>query len=605
MPVAHWIKPNEAVNVPNRWVFLDTEAHRAEAGPGVERQTWRLAVTCYDHRRSRNAPWAPAQVERHETPESLWAYIDGRVRKHGRTIVVAHNMGYDLRISRGLTELPRLGWTMTRWQVNDRGCVIHWRHGERSLWLVDSMNWLPMSLERVGGMIGGIKPPLPGENDGEGKWWQRCESDVAILRAAWMSLLDWVATDELGNWQPTAGAMAWAEWRHRHYTDRVLVHDDDRAREAERDASYTGRCEALRHGQLSGGRWYEYDLPLAYARVALDTPVPVVLAAHWRKPRLASVLADHDSTTYLVRADIDQPMPVLAERSATGIRWPVGAFTGWYWACELRLAARHGAAIRPIEAYRYVTQPALTDWATWIIDYVEGPEGERFPLRRAAAKVWARALIGRFASRYCKWEDAGAALDEGVTIDHLVDLETGQSGRFLQVADKAYTGLEMADGAETAPAVMSLVMAEARCRLWEAMQVAGPDNVAYVDTDSVLVAAAGKAALDAAIAAGQLWGMRAKSQHAAVTVHGPRQLTIGGAPRMAGLPRQAERIGADVWAGDAWSTLEGSIRTGETDQVTVTRRLFTAGQVDNRRRHLPGGRTEPYRAGEDQAAASG
>ena len=517
----HWIKRNETSRVPNRWVFLDTEAVQ-ETEHGRTLQSWRLGVTCFDNRDTKSKIWRKPEWVYHLQPEGLWKYVSGVCRAGQRTICVAHNMGYDARISDAFRILPAMGWNLERWQVGDRSCVIRWRKNGTSLWLVDSTGWLPMSLEKVGGLVDLPKQDLPDWDASQEMWWARCHTDVAILRRAMLDCLEWVRSDDLGNWQATAGSMAWANWRHKHYTDRVLVHDNREARDAERSACYAGRCEAWKHGRLPGGKWTEWDLPLAYPRVALDTPLPTMLRSHVKHPSIKYLSGATKGVRWLCYAHVDTDVPTLPVAHNGNIVWPVGRLEGWYWDRELTVAMDNGAKVKLSEGYRYAATYALSDWATWIIDCVESND-ERFTLlQQAVAKGWARALIGRFGTRYRTWEDWGESESDDVRMGYLVDYATRTVGRTLNIGGRQYAATVETDGVESVPSIMSAIMSECRVRLWQMMNVAGLENISYVDTDSLLVNPKGSSRLRAWTADGNGWGLREKHTYSSLTVMGPR-----------------------------------------------------------------------------------
>lgn len=603
-PIAHWVKENATSRIPGRWVWLDTEATQTLVS-GVQVQQWRCGVTCFDSWESHAKHWVKPRWVYHLKPEGLWRYVDSETRKGTRTIVAAHNMGYDVRISDALHWLPALGWVLERWQVRDRSCVLRWRRDDRSLWLIDSVGWLSTSLEKVGGMIDTPKELLPEWTAPDGEWWRRCETDVAILRTAMLECLDWVRNSSLGNWQATAGSMAWANWRHCHYTDRVLVHDNDTAREAERSAAYSGRCEAWRHGDLDGAGWAEWDLPLAYARCALDTAVPTILRTHVVRPTWKYVGARGTKARWLCRAEITTEQPTLPVRADNRIYWPVGTFDGWYWDVELEMARDAGADVRLIEGWRYIAQPALAQWAAWIINVVENDDAGYSPIQRLVAKSWARALIGRFGTRYPQWEDWGPATQPEATLGVLIQAETGKVGRVLSLGGKDFAWLDEVDGMETAPAIMSAIMAECRVRLWAIMNAAGLDHIVYCDTDSVIVDMIGAGNLRKWVAEGNGWGIREKRSWATLAVMGPRQLVVGGTPRLAGVSKRAERTGPDTWAGERWEGLEAAVQAGRADRVIVRPTEWKLGGTDRRREHLVDGGTAPLRAGAPTVASDG
>jgi hypothetical protein len=588
--VDHYISANHTTRVPRRWVWLDAEAHEHETDTGAV-QTWRLAVTCFERNDTDNKHWTRPQWQTHRDPASLWAYVDKCTRRRARTVVVAHNLGYDLRITRALDLLPALGWTVYRLAVHERSISLTLRKDGRSLVLTDSMGWLPMGLEKVGGLIGERKCDLPAFSDSDDVWEERCRQDVVILREAMRDLLDWVESGDLGNWQKTGAGQAWSHWRHAHYTHRVLVHSDEVAREHEVAAMHTARCEAWRHGTLPGRLWEEWDLPLAYPMAARDLNLPTALRAYRTSPPWSWVRKAARTRRVLVRAAVTTKAPTLPVHDDGRTLWPVGQFVGTWWESELELAMEHGAKVTPLNAWTYLAAPALASWASWVVAAATDPTVTGSLVRMAAAKHMSRALIGKFAVRWTPWEEWSELPYECAPLETVYDGESGEAGKVLTIGSLSWVGWQRRYGADALPAITGAVMAEVRIRLWRAMQAAGPENVAYCDTDSVIVNRAGAARLRKWTEAGNGWGLRRKDTHMRVHILGPRQLIIDDSTRIAGVPKSAVWASRQTMTGRVWESVEAALGKGHTGEVVLRSAQWKVKGADRRREHLPRGKT--------------
>src|SRR6058998_234255 len=105
----HYLRPNESSRYPRRIIVVDAEAKVRERKTG-ETHTMRLAVASYDM-----LPKGGGTPERSETitaydPAELWAWVDKHTKSKTRTVLFAHNLAYDLRVTDGIAELARLGW---------------------------------------------------------------------------------------------------------------------------------------------------------------------------------------------------------------------------------------------------------------------------------------------------------------------------------------------------------------------------------------------------------------------------------------------------------------------------------------------------------------
>jgi len=285
-------------------------------------------------------------------------------------------------------------------------------------------------------------------------------------------------------------------------------------------------------------------------------------------------------------------MPVLPHRDSAGrISWPSGRIDGWYWQPELDLAIEHGANVFPIEQYVYEARPVLKSWAEWIIA-TQSPNNPLTPTQRAAAKHWGRALIGKFGSRNADWRSDATFEGTDLELSKEVDDRYG-IGERLTIGGRSLVSFEKTYGDNAFPALMSRVVSECRIRLWRLMSVAGLENVAYVDTDSLFTSSEGSDRLRAFTEAGSGWGLRVKVHHDKVTILGPRQLIDRDGPRVSGLPKGSELCPK---CGKYHSQMNEGFRSGagggQVSEVVSKERTFRLKPHDNRRRYLPGGLTE-------------
>jgi len=586
----YWMRRNDTSRQPNSWVVLDCEARRERTRVG-ETQTFRLAVGEWRYRIANDLPWeAPVRAE-FTTPAELWGWVNGRFRHQERTVVVAHNIDYDLSVSDALGELAALGWTVEPPMMAKGRVMFRFRKGRRRLVCVDSMNWWPWGLAQVGEALGLPKLDLPDDDDSDDGWWKRCHRDVDILAEAWGRLLEWIGAADLGTWKPTGAGQAMTAFRHRHLTHRVLVHQDDAARAAEREAAWCGRAEAWRHGKLRGGPFTEWDMTTAYCRVMEECDVPVQLVRHTTGGRLWGRSVAVSGQAGIARVRVSTETPVVPHRGAERVSWPVGTFETCLWDHELALVDEAGGTWEFVEGWIYRTAPALQAFATWCRAHLDADAGAVDPVIALAVKHFTRAIVGKFGSRYWEWEDIGAAPTPGLEFQTMSGWPEPDRHWMLFAAGRAYVQGATVESRTAVPQIWSWIQAETRVRLWRLMEAAGLDHVVYVDTDGVIVDPAGHERLLSADPA----GVRPKTEYRTVELLGTRKMILDGKLKASGIPRGAVRVGPTKWAAEVWTQPATRLLRGETDRVTIRRESFRVVPDDHRRTRIKGGRTEPIR----------
>lgn len=591
---------------PRKHVFLDTEATVRPGHGGLE-QRWALAVTTFV-KVDRKDRWQIGATTDWTDPAAMWAKIHAYALGGGRTIVWAHNLPYDLRISRALEHLPLLGYTLQGIVLERTAAWASFQYinpdtdEASTLMCCDLASWINQPLAVIAGDLEMKQLPHDFATGDPAGLLARCRQDVAITLAAVRELLTFTRTHELGPFRPTGAGQAYAAWRRRFISCPVYVHDDTIALAHERRAMWTGRCEAWRHGTIDEPGIAEWDLRLAYCHIAAECPVPVALIREtgpltWleytRLVRSGAVLADVRITT---------TTPIVPTADDDTIHWPTGTFTTILWNPELTQAAAQGAHIEIRRAWIYRTGPALADFATWILNGL-GPAVDRdqlvTPLQARLLKHWSRAAVGRMALRYQRWERFGWADDLDLRLGQIIDHDTGTVTDELRVGHDVMTLAEMCEADQSTPMVTGWVMSEARRRLWALMRTAGLPDVIYVDTDSIITTAQGDARLHRAQLAGDAYSLVRKTSIRRLVVTGPRNLEVESVRRLAGVPTRAHRTGPLTYEGEVWTSVKTSMRSGTMDHVLVSPRTYTLDPHDPRRTHHPDGTTSPHHTGED------
>lgn len=592
-PGAHYLRPSKGTRVPRRYVFFDTEAHRAKRGP-VETQTWRCGAT-YALRWSKSTNrWSDPEIGAHSEPEGLWRTITGWARKDSRTVVVAHNLAYDLRIAKAFEVLPALGWKLGRPVLAGDHVSVDAECEGRKLCFVDSRTYLPHSLEVIAARLGMTKPALPGEDDAPAIWAARCRADVEILAAAYMAIVDWLLDQDLGNWGRTGPATGWSVMLRSFLTDKVLVHARADVRDLEAKAMYAGRAETWRWGKLHGGPWHVWDYANAYAEVCRDVALPAILRGEVRGAQVKTFERYTGQYCYLAEATVTLDRPALPCADANGVFWPVGTVQGWWWDVELLLAAKLGARVKVHRAWKYTAAPWLASWGDWVVGQVGAQATGVDRIRATAAKHWARSVIGRSSMRFWDFHSWGDAYVPGAGYAPITNMDSGAEGAMVTMGGQRWEAWERTWWEQALPQLLSYVMAVSRVRLWDAMEVAGFDNVVWCHTDCVVVSPLGHERLLAATSKGELGSLRYKSEQKSFTPMTP-YLVDGSTYRVrAGVPRKTWQDSAGNEVGERWESLEKALATGHTSAVLVVEAIFSPDLTDTRRVHLPDGSTAAY-----------
>lgn len=590
--VAHWVKPNEAVRVPRRNIFVHTVA-RTKATKTGSVKSWGVAVATF-----RATPKGRKQTETTQVfTESgdLWSAVAAFTVEGARTVLWAHNLGFAARLADCMQTLPRMGWELLAHNLAPHGTWFIWGKGKMRLTMVDVAAVFPKLLPEIGKAFGlGIRAVQANRETTE-QALERCRDGEAIVRTAVVAYLDWIESAGLGNWQFTGAGQSYAAFRHLHLTHKLLVHDDVDALAMERAAMWTGRCEAYWHGTWSREVIDEWDFSTSYASICAESTLPTKLVGimperyPWERHR------NDDQVAFVAEVSVTTELPVVPCRRDGRILWPVGSFDTTLWDAEIFEAIDAGATVTVHGGYLYRKTPALKSWAEWVIGMLSPGDNEAEAWQKIIVKHWSTALIGRFGMMYPQWLDLGTMPRAGVDRRVCIDIDTGERYDLVQVGHNLFQQGAMVEWQHSMPAVTGYVMALARVKLWRLLSAMPPRTALYADTDSILVHDSQRDAMAslAATAAGK--GLRLKRSWDGFGIYGPRQLVTGNRVRVAGVPTAARQIGRHEFAGEVWESLAASMGAKRSDRIVTRDRVWHAKGVDRRREGPAIGWTEPYR----------
>jgi hypothetical protein len=596
MRVAHYLTPLKTDRVPATHIAFDCET-RLTTKYGKKAHRWDCGCATVI-RRDFQGQWSQLITYPVGTPAELWAFIADCQKGQSKIVVWAHNLPFDLRISEALRYLPQFGYSLEAIVLERTAAWASFESELGKLLICDLYSWLPVSLDQLASDMGKPRPRFDYMNADRLELLKRCRDDTVLTGEIVQIILEWLDIQKAGPLRPTGGGQSHAMWRRHTLPEKtVLVHEDQHALERERRAMWAGRAEVWKHSTIEGPI-YEHDLNLAYCRIAATCNVPVRLLHRKGKTPLEALDGEETGQAYLADVTVEVNKPLVPTGDDGHVLWPVGRFETTLWDPEISLLKDKGANVTVNRVWVYRTAPVLAPMAQWLINCLTDDEVYVPAPMRRLLKHWARTLVGRCALRYRQWEYYGTVPVMGLSLSKAIEEgEPGEKER-LHVGTEILELAAMAEADTSVPQITGWVMSEARVRLWTLMEAAGPRNLLYVDTDGLLVNAAGHHAL----APYENWygfrSLRHKATWAKAEITGPRNLILEGERRIAGIPRRAVRIGDVEYDGEVWAGIKSSLSGRQLDSVAVMQRQFKVEALDHRRQHLPDGETQPYEVNE-------
>lgn len=591
----HYLAPLRTDRIPAYHIAFDCETKAAKKhGRYAHRWVCGAAAT---GELSAAGEWGYDSPRAFATPHDLWEYITGE-HPHGAALIVwAHNLAFDLRVSEALRWLPEFGYALEAIVLEKTAAWASFTSAQGDITVCDLHSWLPVPLAKVASAVGRPRGKVTYATATEAQLIQHCLADTLITIEAVGRVVEWLSLNEGGSFRPTGSGQSHAMWRRRWLPEKtVLVHGDEVALERERVAMWTGRAEAWQWGKVTGPL-YEHDLNLAYCRIAATSEVPVKLIQRTGKVPVAHVTNLSNSYAILADVTVTTGVPVVPTSEDGRVFWPVGTFQTTLWDPEIRSLVESGAEVEIHRTWRYAKAPVLAKMANYIIDLLSVERRGPDKVIQLMLKHWARTLVGRCALRYREWDDYGTVGTMGLSLSTMFDEDTGDMTELLQVGKRVMELAALAESDSSVPQITGWVMSKARANLWAIMCAAGLDNLAYVDTDCVIVTGEGNARLLDSRAPDDALVLVPKATYTKAQIYGPRNLTLEGERRISGVPKRAVRTGELSFNGEVWAGLRSSLENKRPSEVTILPRTFDVDDTDPRRDHQPGGITAAYRLG--------
>lgn len=562
----HRLRPNHREWTPPQVVFIDTET-RSERTDAGELHTLRLWAARLVVRRTKHGTglgvsdgWGYDTAELAdqidiwaEGQRTLWAY--------------AHNLSFDLAVTRLPAELATRGWEVTAHAVSSDAPWLRMRRRECVLTICDSWGWLRAELAAIGADLGIAKRPLPSSADDDAVWLARCQGDVDILARAMCALMDWWDAEGLGSWTLTGSAGGWNTWRHRTTEPLPLIVPDEEQTAADRLAVYGGRREAFRHGTLDGGPWVLLDFKSAYPTIAAHFPLPAARQGNFASLPVDSPLVCGDTYGIIAQVDIQASSPRWPVRVNGRVVYPVGRFRTTLAGPEIAEARRLGCLLAIGPGYMHKLSPHMREWAQWVLRVTE-PGNTLIPkVCQRAVKHWGRAVIGKTAAK--GWQIRPLETLGGTGWDYRPawNAKLQATSHLVDICGKAAEVISTGDGDNAYPAILAWVESWVRVKLGQAIDDLGPDRVVTCDTDGLIVERdIWQKIMGEAV---NYWPLelRPKAEYSQIKVIGPQHIITPTDRKLAGIPSSAEPDDSGALVALLWPKLASqmAMRPGTTE----------------------------------------
>ncbi len=559
----HRLRGNASSALPTRLIFVDTETRPRPLRDDLLEHELRLGVACFWQRAGAKQPEREEWLD-FTHAEAFWSWLERRAIAGKRLVLFAHNTQFDLQALGGPQELARRGWTVPPPVIDSERVILRAKREGASLLVLDWFNYFRAPLEKAAELLALDYVPLPAQTDPDEAWRARCRNDVLILRVAvarWLGLLE---REDLGLFAPTLASQALHAYRHRFMDHEILVGSVVERPKLERAAYMGGRAEVLAVGTFTDGPYSMLDVNSMYAAVMGRFNYPCRLKYVRRRTGRADLAETLKSDLVIAEVELETEVPIFPAKVEGRLEFPVGRFTTTLTTPELAEAVRRGVIRRVGECAVYEGAPLFERWAREIFDLRIRLRVAGEPLLEDMVRHMLQALYGKFGQHSREWERRA---DEPGYRDEIwteLDADLGLERTFRRLGGVVAERKEEGEAHDAFPAIPAHVTAHARLLLWRYVELAGLAHVLYLDTDALIVDAAGRAALERWIDPDVLGRLKVAAEGPSVTIEGPKVYRIGEVDRRKGIRADAELLDSGKYRQEEFLGLNAQLRRGHS-----------------------------------------
>lgn len=548
-------------------VYLDTETDSVWEEYDTERLTLKVGYAVHK-RRNNKGGWTKGKWLRFTAIDPIADFLVSKVRENSALTVVAHNMDFDALICGFAKTLPERGFTAPNPIFGSGPYIVVYRNGKRRIKLVCSLNHLKSSLAALGDRFGKPKMEMPAADAPIEEWDVYGRNDVEVLAHVMERYTDWVYKRGFGTMQDTAPQQAYFAYRRLHMTTNLFPTANKIARRLSEKALYGGRTEMFWKGRSRRPGYY-CDFNSAYPHVMREGWFPTRFVGNLRDPnsdRLRKWLRGHLLIAKVTIRAGDPDYPVHRDGR---LQFRADRFTTYLADAEFRDAFGRGRI-------EQVHMASVFEKARIFRSWVDDLYPERQQAKEAGdvvsdylLKLYLNSLFGKFGQKAYKSKVLGDCPPDELLSRHAISEKDGTRFHLRKYAGKAVLSWVQGTKNSAMPEIAACVTSEARLMLTRHIRAAGRKNVAYCDTDSLIVTPKGYERLGSPGRTADLGDLCLEAGPAHYEIRGLKNYTFGDKSRIKGV-RDPDQIIDDMMYKDAqWSRTLGAIRDGDVCSVTI------------------------------------
>jgi len=529
-----------------------------------------------------------------DNAEAYNKYFETTVRKYKSLTIYAHNIFFDLQCSGFFNYFTTQGWELD-W-IYDKGLTYILRiiKGKEKIMILSTTNYFDCSLRKLGEMIGLEKQEIDFDHVTPKRLKEYCYRDTEIVLRSMWHYIDFIKENNLGSMALTKSSQAFKCYRTRFMTNKILLHNENKAFDLERAAYLGGRTEAFNIGTVPGNDFLVLDVNSMYPYVMQKYRYPSKLVCLMEDEKMSSYTRWLGSYGMIAEVDLCTPEPAFGVRYKKKLIFPTGEFRAFLCTRALRYAVREGYVKKFIRASLYLMDDLFSDYVNYFTDLRKKYTATDNPVMSKLCKYMHNSLYGKWGEKDLLTDMIDNHSGEPYLRREIWDAVNGGWWVETHLMNKIIMRYPGGEGNHSFPAIAAHITENARLVLWNIIKKIGRDNVMYCDTDSVIIRTSDLDKVSDKLNETQLGSLKIQNRFAGLQIDGAKNYRMDLTRHIKGIPASAEEISPGVFRYDSFQRQASCMTDGRisgVEIVPVTRRLthsYDKGLV------MESGKVKPY-----------
>jgi len=509
--------------------------------------------------------------------------------------IFAHNTDFDIKVLGGIDFFIKNGYEVKSFYVEGCRFVLKLQNEKKIIEILDTMNYIPLSLKEIGKSIGLNKMEIDFNNCSKEYLKEYCLNDCEIVFLFIKKLLEFLEEFQLSQLKPTVSSLSLNIFRHKFYDIKnkpFYVHAWKSVIELERMSYKGGITDCFKIG-IFKDKQFKLDINSMYPKQMRDNDFPSKLLYyrdinHIKKETLIKYFFKYfDTKLIIARCKIYLPkkysyiltkVTIDSEKKSMFL-W--GTYINTLTTPELKFVMKYGKILEIYNLAIYDKANIFKDFVNFFVDQKVKFEKEGNIAYRLFCKTILNSLYGKFGQTtktYIpvinnKYEFSSKYIIDTVNDDSFITMSLGN--RTFEVNNSGNNSFD------SSVSISSFVTAYARMNLVDLILKAKRENVYYVDTDSIIVNEKGFNNLKNEIHQTELGKLKLEETNFIneeniiypCTYYRPKYYIFNNVEKCKGVKKNSEKIFEDdnllVIKQEQFSKFNSSLRKKEYDRMMV------------------------------------